>query len=106
MAERLQPPVDFGLNPNIFRAMNIIIWNCKGTLKPNFQNNVRELVNNHNPAVLIIMETRIDGERAREITDRLLFDGAIHTNTIGYAEGLYMLWDLDRVDVTPLTSTE
>lgn len=42
---------------------------------------MREIVNNHNPAVLIIMETKIDGERARAITDRLPFDGVIHTDT-------------------------
>ena len=31
------------------------------------------------------METKIRGDRAREILDRLLFNGAIHTETIGYA---------------------
>ncbi|XP_030931013.1 uncharacterized protein LOC115956881 [Quercus lobata] len=30
------------------------------------------------------METRLGGERAKGITDRLPFDGAIHTETIGY----------------------
>lgn len=45
------------------------------------------------------METRIRGERAREITDRLPFDGAIHTETIRYASGLGMLWNFDRVEI-------
>ena len=31
------------------------------------------------------METKLGGNRAKEITDRLLFDRAIHTDTIGYA---------------------
>ena len=34
------------------------------------------------------------------------FDGAHHTKTIGYAGGLWILWDSDRVEVTPLLSTE
>ena len=34
------------------------------------------------------------------------FDGAYHTETIGYASGLWMLWNSDRVEVTPLSSTE
>lgn len=67
---------------------------------------MREIVNNHNPAVLIIMETKIGGEKARAITDRLPFDGVIHTDTIGYAGGLWTLWDLDRVEVTSLTNPE
>lgn len=41
---------------------------------------------NHNPTV--VMEMRIRGEKAREITNRLPFHGAIHIDTIGYAGGL------------------
>ena len=52
------------------------------------------------------METKIGGERAREITDRLPFDGSIHTETIGYADGLWMLWNSDRVEITALANTK
>ena len=86
--------------------MNVIIWNCRGALKRNFQNHVRELVHIHNPTILVVMETRIGGERARGITNRLPFENAIHTDTIGLVGGLWMLWNSERVDVTPLSSTE
>lgn len=92
--------------PNHLFIMNIIAWNCKGALKPAFQNHVRELVRNHNPIILVVMETRIGGERANEITDRLSFDGAIHTKTIGYTGGLCILWNSDRMEVTALANTE
>lgn len=52
------------------------------------------------------METRIGGKRAREITDRLPFDGAIHTETIRHAGGLWMLWNFDRVEITALANTK
>ena len=68
--------------------MNIIIWNCSGALKPSFKKRVGDLVQNHNPAILVVMETQVRGDRAREITNLPLFDGAIHTDTIGYARGL------------------
>ena len=29
--------------------------------------------------------------------DRLPFDGAIHTNKIGFAGGLWLLWNSDKV---------
>lgn len=74
--------------------MNIIIWNCRGILKPSFQSHVKELVRNHDPAILVLMETRIRGEKAREISSRLPFDGATRTDTIGYAR-----WSLDAVEV-------
>ena len=44
---------------------------------------------NHNLAILVLIETRVGGERAREISGRLPFDNAIHTDTIGYAGGLW-----------------
>jgi len=103
---RLLPPFDECPTPNHRLVMNIITWNCRGALKLEFQNHVRGLVQNHNPAMLIVMETHIGGDKAKEITDRLPFDEAIHTETIGYTGGLWFLWNSDRVVVTPLATTE
>ena len=86
--------------------MNIIVWNCRGALKPSFQKHVGKLVRTHNPTILVIMETRVGGGRAKAIIHRLPFDGSVHTETIGFTGGLWMLWDSDRVDVTPLADTE
>ena len=44
--------------------------------------------------------------KAKEIIDRLLFDGALHTGTIGYAGGLWLLWNSDKVEVEALANTE
>ena len=87
-------------------VMNIIAWNCRGARKPTFKSHVRELVRIHNPAILIVMETRVGGVRAKEISDELSFDGAIHTDTIGYAGGLWLLWNEDRVEITQLANTK
>ena len=81
-------------NPDYSGIMNVIIWNCRGALKPNFQNHVRELVRIHNLAILVVMETRIGRERARGITNRLPFENVVHTNTIVLAKGLWLLWNL------------
>ena len=99
-------PADVYFSPTLVFLMNIIVWNCRGVLKPSFQKYVRELVQNHDPAILVVMETRVGGEKARAITDNLLFDGAIHTNTIGYAGGLWVLWKPNKVEVSSLASTE
>ncbi|XP_023883670.1 uncharacterized protein LOC111995958 [Quercus suber] len=87
-------------------TMNIIIWNSRGMLKPYFQNHVRGLARNHNSTILVIMETKLGGARAREITDRLPFDGTIHTETIGFTGGLWLLWNSDIVEVVQLANTE
>jgi len=89
-----------------FLVMNIIVWNCRGALKPNFQRYVNELVRTHNPAILVFMEMRVGGDRAKEITGHLPFDGAIHAETIQYTGGIWLLWNSDRVEVVQLVSTE
>ena len=52
------------------------------------------------------METRIGRDKAKEITNCLPLDGAIHTETMGFAGGIWLLWNLDRVEVVRLTNTE
>lgn len=60
----------------------------------------------HNPSLVIVTETRVGGARAKDITNGLPFDRAIHTDTIGYAGGLWLLWNSDSVEVTWLQKIE
>ena len=57
-------------------------------------------------AVFVVMETRLERERAKDITDSLPFDGAIHVDTIGYAGVLWLMWNADKVEVTSLAKTK
>ena len=86
--------------------MNLIIWNCRGSLNPNFCNNVSDLVHIHSPAISILTETKTCGERAKRIISKLPFDGAIFTNTISLIGGLWLLWDSSQVEVTKLATTK
>jgi len=49
--------------------MNIAIWNSRGALKPNFQSHVRDLAQIHDLAIIVVMETKLGGDSAREITN-------------------------------------
>lgn len=64
------------------------------------------MVQLYSPAIMILTETKIRGPRAKAISNRLPFDGAIHTKTIGLARGLWVLWDSSQVEVLELASTE
>lgn len=48
--------------PIHYLIMNILAWNFRGAAKPTFQNHVKDLVQNHDPAIMIIMETHIVGD--------------------------------------------
>nr|XP_023878277.1 uncharacterized protein LOC111990725 [Quercus suber] len=86
--------------------MNVVVWNCRGALGANFKTAVMELVRIHQPAMMIITETKVGNNRAKEITDLLPFDGALHADTVGYAGGIWLLWFTDLVDISQLASTE
>ena len=60
----------------------------------------------HDLAVFVVMETRLERERAKDITDSLPFDGAIHVDTIGYVGVLWLMWNADKVEVTSLAKTK
>ena len=49
------------------------------------------MVQTHHLAIMIITETKVCGNRAKKISDRLPFDGAIHAYNIGFSRGLWVL---------------
>ena len=87
-------------------SMNFLIWNCRGAQKPSFQNYIHELTQMYDPAIFVIMETKLGGNIAKMVMDRLPFDGTIHTETIGLSSGLWLLWNADKVLVEELAKTE
>ena len=86
--------------------MNILIWNYRGALNPSFQSVIRDLVCPHSPAIMVITETKVGGDGAKGIVDRLPFDGATFANSIGLSGCLWVLWDSDQVAVSELSSTK
>ena len=103
---RCLPQIDECPTPNHHLIMNIILRNCRGALNLHFQVIVADRVNHHSPVVLIITEIRVGGDRVKEITSRLPFDGVIIVDTIGFAEGIWLIWNSDRVDGAQLACTE
>ncbi|XP_050242398.1 uncharacterized protein LOC126691394 [Quercus robur] len=89
-----------------FKIMNILIWNCRGAMKPQFRKIVMDLVEWHAPMLMVITETRMSGARAVEMIESLPFDGSVVVDTIGFAGGIWLLWRTDLVHVEVLASTE
>lgn len=86
--------------------MNIIIWNCKGVFKPKFKQMVIDLINWHNPVVMVITKTKVSGYRDEEVIKGLPFDGFAMLETLGFAGGIWLLWKSSMVQVEVLSLTE
>lgn len=108
MMDQMQalPPIDECPFPDMHLSMNIILWNCRGALNPNFHQSVENIISYHSPSMMIITKTRVGRARAKKIIDRLPFDGAVHVDTVGYAGGIWILWLSDVVGVSVLAATE
>ena len=71
----LLPPTKAFLLSLFILIMNMLIWNCRGAINPTFCDVVNELVRLHSPAIMIIVETKVSGDRARRILENLDLDG-------------------------------
>ena len=65
-----------------------------------------DLVAWHSPIIMVITKTRLSGARAMVIIETLPFDGVEVTDTIGYARGIWLLWNSNAVHVDILATTE
>nr|XP_023916008.1 uncharacterized protein LOC112027589 [Quercus suber] len=99
-------PMEIEVPLGQFVKMNILLWNCRGALNVDFKRRVFEMAVNHQTSILVITETRVGGDRAKKIIEDLPFDGSIVTDTIGYAGGLWILWKMEDVEITLLSTTE
>ena len=86
--------------------MNMLIWNCRDALNPTFYDVVNDLIRMHSLVIMIFVETKVSGERARRISKNLDLDGAIFSNSIGLTGGLWVLWNFAQVKISELASTE
>lgn len=80
-----------------YLIMNMLIWNCRGALNPSFHSIICDLVQSHRPTIMILTETKVNGSKAKDIYDKLPFDGAFHANNFGF----FFWWYLGSLVLNP-----
>jgi hypothetical protein len=78
-------------------SMKILLWNCRGAGNPNFRRNFAELMRAHHPTIVVLVETRISGQRAVDVSTALGFDRVIRSDAEGFSRGIWLLWDSGSV---------
>ena len=61
-----------------FVKINMLMWNYRGALNPNFKRRVFEMAVNHHPSIMVITKTRVGGDRAERIIEGLPFRRLCH----------------------------
>ncbi|KAF7835276.1 reverse transcriptase [Senna tora] len=90
---------------NRFMDFKTLIWNARGAGNPEFRRVLMDLKLRYRPNVVFISETRIEGWRADSVINTLGFDSHFKVDPIGYAGGLWILWDTDNVKLTVVEHT-
>ncbi|GLT27924.1 hypothetical protein SLA2020_028900 [Shorea laevis] len=57
--------------------MKIISWNCWGAAKSNFHKGAMDLKHIHNPSMMLILETKLIGQDARDQAASLGFPNLV-----------------------------
>ncbi|GLT63777.1 hypothetical protein SLA2020_363140 [Shorea laevis] len=84
--------------------MKIIAWNCRGAANQSFMFHFRYLKNSHSPIMMLILETKVAGDRAMDIASNLYSSYHI-VDAKGYAGGLWLLWDSNQVSVEVVSTS-
>jgi exonuclease III len=86
--------------------MRILVWNCRGAGNPNFRRNFAELLRSHRPSIAILVETRISGQRAEDISSMLGFNRVCRSEAVGFRGGIWLLWNSGEVSLDVLMVTD
>ena len=70
--------------------MRILVWNCRGAGNEDFLGVIRDLISVHDPVILVLVETRISGDRADEVSRRIGFSSSTRMETQGFSGGIWV----------------
>ncbi|XP_060190642.1 uncharacterized protein LOC132619904 [Lycium barbarum] len=79
---------------------SIIVWNIRGGNNPVFKRNFRELIQSHNPCLVVLLETRMTNHS--NFRNDYGFDDFLEVPAQGQAGGIVLLWNTTVVTVTEL----
>ncbi|OMO88421.1 Endonuclease/exonuclease/phosphatase [Corchorus capsularis] len=87
---------DFTSNPF---PMKILLWNVRGAGSGEFLRIIKDLIRQHRPSIVGIMETRIGQEKAEKVVKKIGMPRCHIVEGLGFAGGIWLLWDDKEVDV-------
>ena len=84
--------------------MIILAWNCRGLGQPSAIRELKALVRDSSPDILIMMEAKISNVVMKARLQRLRFDKSVYVPPVGLSSGPCVAWrnevDLETVSVS------
>ncbi|XP_057251282.1 uncharacterized protein LOC130591656 [Beta vulgaris subsp. vulgaris] len=83
--------------PNLPFKMTVLYWNVRGIARPSFKPNLRLLIAQHHPKMVVLVETRVCRAKTTLILENIGFDSWHMVEPRGFAGGIIILWNSDCI---------
>lgn len=86
----------------IFFSMDckIIVWYIQGPCGGDTNRVLRNLVDSHRPAIVVLLEPRISGDQANWVISSLRFECSLRVEARGFSGGIWVVWrDFVWIDI-------
>lgn len=81
------------------REARILCWNCRGAGGRRFACEIKELLREYKPKILILLEPRISGETADKVCQKFGKKSWARSESVGFSGGIWVFWEDDEVDL-------
>ncbi|XVF74117.1 hypothetical protein PTKIN_Ptkin13bG0034500 [Pterospermum kingtungense] len=72
--------------------MDLLVWNCQGAASNEFLRLLRDLLRQHQPKILGLLETRVSGTHADAICRKIGFASWMRIEAVGFSGGIWVFW--------------
>ncbi|XP_047268246.1 uncharacterized protein LOC124898643 [Capsicum annuum] len=83
--------------------MNFLIWNCRGSNSLDFRKHFKDLLDLHNPALVVLLETYRMNHQT--VPNEFRFSNVAACPGLGTSGGIAILWQADLLNVTDVAMT-
>ncbi|KAF7820937.1 reverse transcriptase [Senna tora] len=87
-------------NTDPMEPFHMFSWIARGVASGDFKRVFRDMIQRYKPNLVLVTETRVSGDKASEIINTLSFKKHFKVELMGYAGGLWLLWNEEQVRLT------
>lgn len=74
-------------------ACTVLSWNFRGAKSDQFTRSIKELIREHRPKIVVILEPRISGHEVDLACRRIGYPDWVRYEARGFSEGIWILWN-------------
>ncbi|XP_073051702.1 uncharacterized protein [Primulina eburnea] len=72
-----------------------MVWNCQGAASKELCRYLKDMVKNHNPKILGLLEPRVSGSHADAICNKMKYENWVRVEAVGFSGGIWIFWKDD-----------